>query len=1175
MKTKQRGVLLSVIAFAIALVFVGSGLLISLPSASASEPVATEQVGLVKMAENYTIGEVNKTTAVGLNLKHPGGGKVSNTNVLKLTTDGEGNLEKVNLGEVDKGNRTRTGENNGLLITSTKSGDEAEGTSVMLGTYNGAFDIDFRVFSKNTYEGVFGNRDTTNYKYSQFTDEYNPYNDLQELTLRFTETKENGRSFDIVLYGAGAPSWSKAISGTAVGYVNSVMAGVKTDKMAVATGISMNDIWGCGVKDADLEAGKHLGVSVASKYDFNGSGTAPHKNTNFYLDKWNTIINDTNAKTVGSFNGTDFATMLLGSSFSNSYYMGSSTFQASTQIYFNPAVASEADSSKTAPVVYSVIRGYGGNQYLRAISVLNNTNMTGEEGALASSDFSGDYTVEAIFSKVTANDTPVTVNGKTEKYDRYANMLIYGINGVKPTAKTLGATFTATEEIKDSYIEGNVTIPSAKFNLDTTAPVTVSLTKEGGVETDITSALTQALTYGKYTVKYSATVSDKTYTHEVPFTVVRTNSIISNLNDVSVSTGSIAPVEKSNGTRQGQFYDGFVDLDGDEDGLLITSVKSGTEANGSSFQIAPTMQGKFDLDFRVFSEHTFEGSNRVWGSQEGEFGRYNHDTNPANDLQKLIIKFTDIDTNRWFNVEFFGSDVYASRAVSVGVKTDNMPVALSLNESGALAANSHYNTNIRSWAFSNSTMNGNTMPNIHFDPGTMEVYVEDVYMQNNYHAKKLLLDLDNPNHTLDGDAYDSWNADETVWYGNQIRTFAGTGEDNIIPSFGKYTVEVIFAEVTDNNRETLQTLINYTDANLNEVDATTKNPKVPAEYTTIKYDRYAKMMLYAINGQKLGAEALVDSVAPTVALKNTVTEYALGASNIDVTPVAFDFFEGEIDYTGEIKVVDIFGNETIVTPVDGKYLISNLGVGSYEVIYSSITDSVLNRSNEIAQLITIYDDIAPEIAFKPDLPTSLSYKDFAVGIDDITAVDNSGSFNFTCTVLDPDGKVVKNDKITKAGVYTIKYSALDGSGNETVITRQITIKDDVKPVVSFVEHSQKFVEGDMVSLPVAVATDEFGGTPVVEYRVFKNGKEVQISSGNRFVAEQGTYTVIAYATDQFGNKSKSVTTTLTVDKAVTVDNNIGWKVTLIVVPVVLAIGVGVMAFFLFRKKKEDGAENKD
>ncbi len=1125
------------------------------PTVKAEEgATAVSQNGLVRFTDDFALTSVNKMGISGGYVTNINGSKISNTTVAHLISDGAGGFVKQNFSVDDAANGISTGLNNGLLVTSTNSGDEAEGTSVMLGTYSGKFDIDFRVFSQNTYEGAIAHRDITNHKYDLLSDNFNPYNDLQELTLRFTEKEENGRSFDVVLRG-GVSTWGGPRA-------NSVQAGVKSDKMSVPVGYASGSLWGA-----------LNGVS----YNHETTGFQKDNDMVFNLDGWNEVINAEGYDTVGVMDGKENGSVIYGATFSNGEPY-TKDYYAPTWIHFDPATVSKADSAVTAPAVYYVARGYSGAfKYLRAISVLNNTTLMGEEGVIDATDFQGEYTVEAIFSGITANDTPVTVNGKTEKYDRYANMLIYGINGVKPTAQTLGATFTATEEIKSSYAEGNITLPSAKLNLDTTAPVTVSLTKEGGVETDITSALTQALTYGKYTVKYSATVSDKTYTHEIPFTVVRTNSIISNLNGVSVSTGSMNPVEKSNGTRQGQFYDGFVDLDGDEDGLLITSVKSGTEANGSSFRLGPTMQGKFDLDFRVFSEHTFEGSNRVWGTQEGEFGRYNHDTNPANDLQKLIIKFTDIDTNRWFNVELFGSEVYASRAVTIGVKTDNMPVALSLNESGALAPNAHYNTNIRSWAFSNSTMNGNTMPNIHFDPSTMEVYVEDVQLEKAIHEKKLLLDLDNPNHTIDGEAYDSWNADETIWYGNQIRTFAGTGEDNIIPSFGKYTVEVIFAEVTDNNRETLQTLINYTDANLNEVDATVNNPKVPAEYTTIKYDRYAKMMLYAINGQKLGAEAeaLVDSVAPTVALKNTVTEYALGASNIDLTPVAFDFFEGEIDYTGEIKVVDIFGNETIVTPVDGKYLISNLGVGSYEVIYSSITDSVLNRSNEIAQLITIYDEIAPEIAFKPDLPTSLSYKDFAVGIDDITAVDNSGSFNFTCTVFDPDGKVVKNDKITKAGVYTIKYSALDGSGNETVITRQITVKDDVKPVVSFVEHSQKFIEGDMVSLPVAVATDEFGGTPVVEYRVFKNGKEVQISSGNRFVAEQGTYTVIAYATDQFGNKSKSVTTTLTVDKAVTVDNNIGWKVTLIVVPVALAIGVGVMAIFLFRKKKEDDAENND
>ncbi len=1113
---------------------------------------AVTQTNLVHFTEDYALTSVNKMGFSGGYVTNTNGDKISNTSVAHLISDGEGGFVKQNFSVDDAANGISTGFNDGLLVTSANSGDEAEGTSIMLGTYSGKFDIDFRVFSQNTYEGALGHRDVTNHKYDLLSDEFNPYNDLQELTLRFTEKEENGRSFDIVLRG-GVSTWGGPRA-------NTVQAGVKSDKMSVPVGYVTKDLWNA------------LNGAAYDTAEFQKTG-----NLDFNLDKWNEAINAEGYDTVGEMNGKENATVVYGSTFSNGEPY-TADYYAPTWIHFDPATVSKADTSVTAPAVYFVTRGYPASKYKypRAISVLNNTTLMGEEGVIDATDFQGEYTVEAIFSGVTSNDTPVTVNGKTERYDRYANMLIYGINGVKPTAETLGATFTCTEEIKDSYVEGNVVIPSVKLNLDTTAPVTVSLSKNGGEAKDITSALTQALTYGKYTVKYSATVEETTYYYEQDFTVVRTNSIISNLNGVSVSTGSIAPVERSNGSsRQGQFYDGIIDIDGDEDGLLITSVNSGTDANGSKFQIGPVMQGAFSLDFRVFSEHTFEGSNRVWGTQEGEFGRYNHDTNPANDLQKLTFKFTDIDTGRWFNVELFGSEVYASRAVSIGVKTDNMPIALSLGETGKLSNDSHYNTNVRSWSFSNSTMNGNTMPNIHFDPSTMEVYTLDVQLEKTYQQKKLLLDLDNPNQTLDGETYDNWSADNATWYGNQIRTFVGTGEDNVIPSFGKYTVEAIFEEVTDDDRETLQTLINYTDANLNEIDATAKNPKVPATYNTIKYDRYAKMMIYAVNGQKLGkeAEAMADSVAPTVAIKNTTTKYALGSSNIDVTPLVFDFFEGEIDYTGEIKIIDIFGNETIVTSVDGKYLINDLKVGSYEVIYSAVADNALNYSNEIAQLITIYDDTAPEMAFNSNLPSTLSYKDFIVGIDDVTVVDNSGEFKFTCTVIDPDGKIVRGDRITKAGVYTIKYSALDGSGNETVITRQITIKDDVKPVVSFVENSQKIVEGDLVSLPVVVATDEFGGTPVVEYRVLKNGKEVQILSGNSFVAERGTYTVIAYATDQFGNKSKSATITLTVDKAVTVDNNIGWKVTLIVIPVVLALGVGVTAFFLFRKKKEDSAND--
>ncbi len=1087
MKTKQRGVLLSVIAFAIALVFVGSGLLISLPSASASEPVATEQVGLVKLTDDYQAITPKMQAHVGGETQNATGGKISNTTYSLVEIDADGNLVTENASAIDAQRALDPAVDNGLLVTSAKSGKDAEGTSVMLGTFSGKFDIDFRVFSKNTYEGSVVHKGSTSSAGNYLTGEMaNPYNDLQKLTLRFTEKKENGRSFDVILDGA-TPSWGN----TSTSYIQMVTASVKTDNMTAPTAIATNTFW-----------------NAAGGQDYNNTGLAPHGNTTFYLDKWNAVVNDdTEGDAVITVDEVKAGTPLYGSTFSNGFSYAKA-YQAPTWIHFDPAVASEADSTATAPVVYSMLSGNGTVRYVRAISILNNEKLTGSAG-LSTGDFSDEYTVEAIFSEITANDTPVTVNQKVERYDRYANMLIYGINGVKPTAKTLGATFAVTEEIKDSYAEGNITIPSAKLNLDTTAPVTVTLSKNGGEAQDITSALTQALTYGKYTVKYSATVSDKTYTYEVPFTVVRSNSIVSNLNGVNVSTGELGPVKFDANGYSGLNMDAFHDYFGDDDALIVTSNKSGTEASGSSFRLGSTMQGKFDLDFQVFSKNSFEGTNRAWGTEEGQYGRYNHDTNPYNDLQKLTFKFTDIDSGRWFNVELFGSEVYVSNAITIGVKTDKMPIALSLNEGGGLVPKGHYNTNVRSWSFSNKAAKGNTMPNIHFDPETMEVYIEDVQLEKAIHEKKLLLDLNDPTHTLDGELKSYLNGSGT-WIGNEVYTTAGSGGDNIIPSFGRYTVDVIFEEVTANDREISQLLLSPvapaiansttyegTYSTITVTDRGVYSGPTKAGYFSSTYDRYAKLALYSLNGQKLGAEAeaMKDATAPIITIEGgDKIERRIEAVGNAPSATAYDMLVPGITVTNNWD--EVFADK------------DNLTVGDYQVTYTA-TDGD-NTSTKILT-VTVKDLIPPSLTINESERTIKQSELASAILPTFVVTDN---IDDEVTVLSDWTDLINAD--TKAGEYTVTFTAIDSSNNEFSQTVEVIVIDDIKPVITL--NGESSIEIDLGDTdPLAEVVDN--NDDVVT--LYSNW-DIQMAE----VKPGDTVTVTYTATDLAGNEAVTVTRTV-------------------------------------------------
>ena len=183
-KTKQ--IVTSVLSVAcMAFTTVGAAFL---PNNTVSAATVNTQTQLVKLTDDYVIPTMPKSTIVKVASNALASGQTQFAQKVSGSTESLGDLDKTYVS---------TGSDQGLLVTSAKSGDAAEGTTFSLGTYSGAFSIDFRVFSQNTYEGAINGK-LPGGGYTSMSEEMNPYNDLQSMTLRFTEKETNGRSFDIV-----------------------------------------------------------------------------------------------------------------------------------------------------------------------------------------------------------------------------------------------------------------------------------------------------------------------------------------------------------------------------------------------------------------------------------------------------------------------------------------------------------------------------------------------------------------------------------------------------------------------------------------------------------------------------------------------------------------------------------------------------------------------------------------------------------------------------------------------------------------------------------------------------------------------------------------------------------------------------------------------------------------
>lgn len=153
-------------------------------------------------------------------------------------------------------------------------------------------------------------------------------------------------------------------------------------------------------------------------------------------------------------------------------------------------------------------------------------------------------------------------------------------------------------------------------------------------------------------------------------------------------------------------------------------------------------------------------------------------------------------------------------------------------------------------------------------------------------------------------------------------------------------------------------------------------------------------------------------------------------------------------YAEQGATVTDFYDDDLTVIIGGDAVNTNV-IGTYWVTYNA-QDTSGNMADEVARKVEVYDSIAPTVTLNGDervyLNTGEAYEELGASVTD----------NY-----DTNLQVVIGGDIVDAnipGLYTIIYTAEDSSGNESVLKREVVVKDTIKPVIKLKEEKVLTIE---------------------------------------------------------------------------------------------------------------------
>ncbi len=641
--------------------------------------------------------------------------------------------------------------------------------------------------------------------------------------------------------------------------------------------------------------------------------------------------------------------------------------------------------------------------------------------------------------------------------------------------------------------------------------------------------------------------------------VITQKSLIGKTTDVKLT---------ENATAEGVGIEG---MDVGKSGLLIESTKTGSAANGSGFTFANNMRGKFSMEFRVLTDETFRYENN--GDSVGDGVNYDSlKINPYADVKQLDITIEDKSAGKQFVINIISGTKYNRCTPIAAVKIGNMDVASGIkykdNWADNIQANvnkltSNYTTQLIGssfMAYANSTIGtdlthaqfgvGGIPTKIEFDPATGEVFGYGLAKSGSSVVleKRVILNLSDPTHV---------------------------GEANVLKKneIQNYSVSVKFATVLPNDYSV--TLNENTD---NEV-------VYPAR------TRYAKMLLYSINGQSVagvndgnGNYVLTDTQGAVGYVDNEVYEKEENSLALK----AYDFFEGVSDYDKDVTyyTVDKFGNRSetkTLTKANG-YKITPDKIGTIYLTVPGAEDSKGNLGEEMQYEIQIKSNV--KLILEPsdtmqkrnvfDISAILnSTQNPYIYSTDIRIANYDGrDYDVKMRVSTPDGKTHSLNIIALPynvlGTYIAEYIVNDEFGHQAFYLREFVITDTEAPVLVIADSDPVITLGDDFNLAPYHIGDNYDDSVSYVCEVYKGEDLVVTLNGGIYTpTETGDYKIVYIATDSHDNETvKEINLTVVPKTQITADDN--GLTPFIVIGVtlsVLIIAGGVVLFILANKKK--------
>ncbi|MEH7746482.1 DUF5011 domain-containing protein, partial [Neobacillus drentensis] len=200
-------------------------------------------------------------------------------------------------------------------------------------------------------------------------------------------------------------------------------------------------------------------------------------------------------------------------------------------------------------------------------------------------------------------------------------------------------------------------------------------------------------------------------------------------------------------------------------------------------------------------------------------------------------------------------------------------------------------------------------------------------------------------------------------------------------------------------------------------------------------------------------------------------------------------------------MLGVFANDNVDGDITNKVIVSgyvdNTKPGRYTLTYT--IEDIMGNKTSVSRNVTVVDDINPVISGIED--KSINITSNFNPIYGVTAMDNADG--------DITGKIIVTGTvdITRPGMYTLTYSVEDNSGNTTTGTRNITVIDNVKPVIYGLED---------ISINIGSNFDSFNGVTAID-NVDGDLTGKIITTGSVDTTHLGMYTLTYSVEDNSGN----------------------------------------------------------